>query len=70
MTALRTANGTSEVKLTPLADAGAPDPMLGRYSIDKQAHGNLEGTATDGSGGGAGVSAARWVGCGGERASL
>ena len=40
------ASGTFEVKLTPqpLAD-GAPDRRLGRMTIDKTYHGDLEGTA-------------------------
>ena len=39
-----TATGTFEVKLTPqTGDAG--DPSVGRMSIDKQFHGDLEGTS-------------------------
>ena len=37
------AAGTFEVKLTPQADDG--DPTLGRLSLDKQFHGDLEGTS-------------------------
>jgi hypothetical protein len=36
-----TATGTFEVKLTPQTD----DPMVGRMTIDKQFHGDLEGTS-------------------------
>jgi len=35
--------GTFEVKLTPRADDGGDDSGLGRMSIDKQFHGDLEG---------------------------
>jgi hypothetical protein len=38
------ASGTFEVKLTPQADSGH-DAGLGRMSIDKQFHGDLEGTS-------------------------
>ena len=38
------ATGTFDVKLAALADAAA-DPALGRMSIDKQFHGDLEGTS-------------------------
>jgi hypothetical protein len=38
------ASGTFEVKLTPEADAGS-DTALGRMSIEKQFHGDLEGTS-------------------------
>ncbi len=38
------ASGTFEVKLAPLTDENA-DPGLGRMSIDKQIHGDLEGTS-------------------------
>jgi Protein of unknown function (DUF3224) len=39
------AKGTFEVKIVPLPpDAGAPDPTLGRMSLDKQFHGDLEAT--------------------------
>jgi len=37
--------GTFDVKLAPLTDATA-DPVLGRMSIDKQYHGDIEGTST------------------------
>lgn len=41
------ANGTFEVKLTPQAsDDKAADASLGRMSIDKQFHGDLEATST------------------------
>ena len=40
------ATGTFEVKLAPLSSDGeAPDAALGRMSIDKQFHGDLEGTS-------------------------
>ena len=40
------ATGTFEVKLVPLHADGEPqDPALGRISIDKQFHGDLEGTS-------------------------
>jgi hypothetical protein len=41
------AEGTFDVKLTPqrLADAGA-DALLGRMSVAKQFHGDIEGTGT------------------------
>jgi Protein of unknown function (DUF3224) len=40
------ATGTFEVKLVPLTPDGDPqDPALGRMSIDKQFHGDLEGTS-------------------------
>ena len=38
------ANGTFQVKLNPLADESAV-PALGRMSIDKQFHGDLEATS-------------------------
>jgi hypothetical protein len=38
------ATGTFEVKLTPQKDEGG-DPSLGRMTIDKQFHGELEGTS-------------------------
>ncbi|HEX4604352.1 MAG TPA: DUF3224 domain-containing protein [Candidatus Angelobacter sp.] len=38
------ANGTFEVKLAPQKDEGA-DPSLGRMTIDKQFHGDLEGAS-------------------------
>src|SRR5258707_639332 len=37
------ASGTFEVKLTPQKDEGQSDSGLGRMSIDKQFHGDLEG---------------------------
>src|ERR1051325_218862 len=37
--------GTFEVKLTPQVDTDAGDASLGRMSIDKQFHGDLEGTS-------------------------
>ncbi len=37
--------GTFEVKLLPLADEQAEAAGLGRMSIDKQFHGDLEGTS-------------------------
>ncbi len=40
------AHGTFEVKLTPqAADEKAENPVLGRMSIDKQFHGDLEGSS-------------------------
>lgn len=45
MTAIH-ATGTFEVKLNPLASyAQSDDPNLGRMSIDKQFHGDLEATS-------------------------
>jgi len=40
-----TATGTFEVKLKPQADEGVGDPTVGRMSIEKQFHGDLEGTS-------------------------
>lgn len=39
------ANGTFEVKLTPLAAEEGGDPALGRMSMEKQFHGGLEGVS-------------------------
>ena len=39
------ASGTFEVKLTPQKNEGGDDSGLGRMSIDKQFHGDLEGTS-------------------------
>ncbi len=39
------ASGTFEVKLTPQKDESGADTGLGRMSIDKQFHGDLEGTS-------------------------
>lgn len=40
------ASGTFDVKVTPqAADDGAGDASLGRMTIDKQFHGDLEGTS-------------------------
>src|SRR6202051_1099014 len=39
------ASGTFEVKLTPQTAEDGADPGLGRMSIDKQFHGDLEGTS-------------------------
>jgi hypothetical protein len=39
------ANGTFEVKLVPQADDKSADAALGRMTIDKQFHGDLEGTS-------------------------
>jgi Protein of unknown function (DUF3224) len=39
------ATGTFEVKLTPQAAEDGADASLGRMSIDKQFHGDLEGTS-------------------------
>lgn len=38
------ASGTFEVKVTPQADDQAAEASLGRMTIDKQYHGDLEGT--------------------------
>ncbi len=38
------AKGTFEVKIKPQADEGVGDPTVGRMSIEKQYHGDLEGT--------------------------
>lgn len=40
--AARHASGTFDVKLLPLTGDAAADPALGRMSIDKQFHGDLE----------------------------
>lgn len=40
---MSSAAGTFEVKLTPQETSG--DPRLGRFSLDKQFHGDLEGTS-------------------------
>jgi Protein of unknown function (DUF3224) len=40
-----TATGTFEVKLKPQADEGVGDPTVGRMSIEKQFHGDLDGTS-------------------------
>jgi len=40
-----TATGTFEVKLKPEVDENVGDPTVGRMSIDKQFHGDLEGTS-------------------------
>jgi hypothetical protein len=39
------ANGTFEVKMSPQKDEKVGDPTLGRLGIDKQFHGDLEGTS-------------------------
>ncbi len=39
------ASGTFEVKLTPEATSGQEESCLGRMSIDKQFHGDLEATS-------------------------
>jgi hypothetical protein len=39
------ASGTFEVKVTPQADDNGGEPPLGRMSLDKQFHGDLEGTS-------------------------
>jgi hypothetical protein len=39
------ASGTFEVKLVPQTDDKNGDPALGRMTIDKQLHGDLEGTS-------------------------
>jgi hypothetical protein len=40
-----TAKGTFEVKLKPQADDSVGDPTIGRMSIEKQFHGDLEATS-------------------------
>jgi hypothetical protein len=40
------ATGTFDVKLSPQAVDEKADASLGRMSIDKQFHGNLEGSST------------------------
>ena len=39
------ASGTFEVKLNPQVDDKVGDPSIGRLSLDKQFHGDLEGTS-------------------------
>lgn len=39
------ASGTFEVKMSPQTDEGVGDPTVGRMSLDKQFHGDLEGTS-------------------------
>jgi hypothetical protein len=39
------ASGTFEVKLKPQTDENVGDPTVGRMSIDKQFHGDLEGSS-------------------------
>jgi hypothetical protein len=39
------ASGTFEVKVTPQADDNGGEPALGRMSLDKRFHGDLEGTS-------------------------
>lgn len=39
------ASGTFEVKLTPQTDDKPTSPVIGRMSIDKKFHGDLEGTS-------------------------
>jgi len=43
--AMSHANGTFDVKLTAQKDDTSDDPNLGRMIIDKQFHGDLEGTS-------------------------
>ena len=40
-----TASGTFEVKMKPQADEDVGDPTIGRMSLDKQFHGDLEATS-------------------------
>jgi hypothetical protein len=40
-----TATGTFEVKMKPQVDENAGDPTVGRMSIEKQFHGDLEATS-------------------------
>jgi hypothetical protein len=39
------AKGTFEVKVTPLKDEGIGDPTIGRFTLEKQLHGDIEGTS-------------------------
>ena len=39
------ASGTFEVKMNPLVDEGVGDPSVGRMSLDKEFHGDLEATS-------------------------
>jgi hypothetical protein len=39
------ASGTFDVKITPQKDEGIGDPTIGRMSVAKQFHGDLEGTS-------------------------
>lgn len=39
------AEGTFDVKVTPAADASAAGTAIGRFLLDKQFHGDLEGTS-------------------------
>ena len=39
------ASGTFDVKIAPQKDEGIGDPSIGRMAIDKQFHGDLEGTS-------------------------
>src|SRR6202790_4344749 len=39
------ANGTFEVKLKPQTDENVGDPTVGRMTLDKQFHGDLEATS-------------------------
>ena len=39
------AKGTFDVKVAPLAEANPDGSTLGRYSLDKQYHGDLDATA-------------------------
>jgi hypothetical protein len=41
----KNASGSFEVKLGPQSDENVGDPTVGRMSIDKQFHGDLEGTS-------------------------
>ena len=38
------ASGTFDVKIPPQKDEGIGDPTVGRMSIDKRYHGDLDGT--------------------------
>ncbi len=40
-----TASGTFEVKMKPQMEENVGDPTVGRMSIDKQFHGDLEATS-------------------------
>ena len=39
------ASGTFEVKMNPQVDEGVGDPTVGRMSLDKEFHGDLEATS-------------------------
>src|SRR5947209_7995697 len=64
MTMTKHASGPFDVKLSPLTPYNQDDATLGRFSLDKQYHGELEGTSKGemlGSGSGAKGSSAGYV---------